>query len=160
MHRWERAPRLRCASRWRCTAVHQCVSTLVELGALGVHVGVVQRQARGVAVRRGRGRGPRRVGEVRALRVVLGRVRAGVQAQVGELGGRVAALCGVVVAEILQVHEPLGPEPPADALTVHGQIDQLACRRQSDRQVSVMLLTLEPELFKSDCFLCLFCIGN
>lgn len=52
------------------------------------------------------------------------------QAQVGQPGGRVAALGGVLVAEVLQVHEPLGPESPADALTVHGQIDELAWRRQ------------------------------
>lgn len=60
------------------------------------------------------------------MRVVLESVCAGVKTQIGEFGGRVAALCGVVVAEVLQVHEPLGPESPADALTVHGQIDELA----------------------------------
>ena len=44
---------------------------------------------------------------------------------VRELGGRVTLLCGVVVAEILQVNKPLRPESPADALTVHGQVDEV-----------------------------------
>lgn len=98
---------------------------LVHFRALRVHVRVIQRVARGVAD--GRRRVLRRV-DVRVVRVVLERVRAGVQAQVGELAGRVAAVRGVAVAQVLQVHEPLGPEAPPDALAVHGQVDELTWR--------------------------------
>lgn len=72
------------------------------------------------------------MGKLRSVRVsgVLGSVCARVEAQVGEFGCRVADLGGEVVAEVLQVHEPFGPEAPADTLAVHGQIDELACKQQ------------------------------
>lgn len=66
-------------------------------------------------------------------RIILESVRAGVEAEVGEFRGRVAALCGVVVAEVLQVDEPLGPESPADALAVHGEVDQLTWVEQTSQ---------------------------
>lgn len=102
------------------------VSTLelVDFRALCVHVGVIQRVAGGVAAGRRRVLWRVSARSVR-VRVILESVCAGVEAQVGEFTGRVAALGGVVVAEVLQVHEPLGPEAPADALAVHGQVDQL-----------------------------------
>lgn len=111
---------------------------LIYFRALGVHVGVVERVARGVADGRwgllwsGSVRKVGEVGKRRSVRVnrLLGSVCARVEAQVWELGWRVAELSGQVVAEVLQVHEPLGPEAPADALTVHGQVDELACEGQ------------------------------
>ena len=128
----------------------------LHLGALRVHVRVVQRVSRAVAVgrvqlrRRGEERSERRGGvcararpvavrvcgrrrrvHVRVrrvhvrVRVVLEGVRARVQAQVGQVG--VAVVRVVTVTEVLQVHEPLGPEASADPLAVHGQVDELAC---------------------------------
>lgn len=124
-------PPVVCVYTW-CVLCVYVLSTLelVDFRALCVHVRVIQRVARRVAV--GRRRVLWRV-SVRGVRVcvVLESVRAGVEAQIGEFGGRVAALCGVLVAEVLQVHEPLGPESPADAVAVHGQVDELACRGQT-----------------------------
>lgn len=79
---------------------------------------------RGVADGRCRLRWRVRVRGVRRESVVAGRVRAGVKAEIGEFG--IAAVGEVVVAEIFQVNEPLRPEPPADPLAVHGQVDQLS----------------------------------
>lgn len=123
-----------CCVMW-CVLVFLCFLSTLELvhfRALRVHVRVIQRVARGVADGRRRvlqRRVLRRAG-ARVVRVVLERVRAGVQAQVGEPAGRVAAIRGVAVAQVLQVHEPLGPEAPADALAVHGQVDELTWRGQ------------------------------
>lgn len=74
-----------------------------------------------------------KMGKLRRMGVnsLLGSVCARVEAQVWEFRRRVAHLCGEVVSEILQVHEPLGPEAPADAVTVHGQVDKLACKGQN-----------------------------
>ena len=74
-------------------------------------------------------------GEVCVFCFFLESVRAGVETQVRELGVRVAALRGVAVVEVLQVHEPLGPEAAADTLTVHGQVDQLAWTGQRTESV-------------------------
>lgn len=104
-----------------------CVlSTLkwIDFRTLGVHVGVVQRDARGVADRRRR----RRSLGVRGCRLPGGGDGAGVEAQIRESGRGVAVGGGGgAIAQVVQVHEPLGPESPADALAVHGQVDQLAC---------------------------------
>lgn len=111
--------------------MYVCVSTLelVDFRTLRVHVGVVQRVARGITV--GRRQILRRFSTWRLHGcVILERVSVRVKTQIREFHGRVAALCGVFVAEILQVHKPLGPESPADALTVHGQVDKLAWKRQ------------------------------
>lgn len=63
---------------------------------------------------------------VRRAGLVLEGVCTGVEPQVLEFGRGVVVLCGVTVTEILQINEPLGPEAPADPLTVNGQVDQLA----------------------------------
>lgn len=106
-------------------AVCACVSTLelVDFRALRVHVRVIQRVARGVAVWR---RQAQRCAGSRRVRVVLERVRAGVETQIREFGGWLASFGDVLIVKVLQVHEPLGPESSTDTLAVQGQIDELA----------------------------------
>lgn len=114
---------------------------VVHLGALGVHVRVAQRVAGGVALGRRRVLG--RVA-VWAVRVVLEGVRAGIEAQVAEFA--VALLRGVAVAEVLQVHEPLGPEAPADALAVHGQVDELPLIRNKEQDLQFVDMDAEEQI--------------
>lgn len=105
-----------------------CVSTLelVDFRALRVHVRVIERVACGVALGRQQVLG--RV-SVRGLWRV---VRTGVKSQIWESGGWIASLSDVLVAEVLRIYEPLGPESPADTVAVQGQVDELAWKTQRD----------------------------
>lgn len=74
--------------------------------------------------------------------------RAGVEAQIRESGRRVTVVRAAAVAQVLQVHEPLGPESPTDALAVHGQVDQLACegRRETFHKPSTVVWVKQTKI--------------
>ncbi len=94
---------------------------LLHIRAFGVHVRVEQRVSGDVAVRRGRvvvGQSAFLLQEAAAARV---------QTQIWKLGRRIRLLAQSVVVKVVDVHKPLRPEFPADSLTVHGQVDELAC---------------------------------
>lgn len=128
-----------------------CLSSTLEriyLRTLCVHVRVIQRVTCGVADRRRRLLGCGRVrGVGRAWQCVAGWVRAGVEAEIGKFG--ITAISDVVVAEVFQVNKPLRPEPAADALAVHCQVNQLSWDEEGaqwDKNIISMVFVLKKKI--------------
>lgn len=93
----------------------QLALDLLRLRVLAVHVGVEEGVSGAVAVQR-----VCCVGVREAAGFLLETISVREQAQVQQLRWRVRLFTQAIIVQVINIHKPLGPKFPPDALAVHG----------------------------------------